>query len=84
MPRIKSAKKRLRQNKKRRERNRIIKGHLRRLEKDIRASDDPKFIEPKVSQYFSEVDKAAKKSILHKNKADRKKGQLAKHLNKAK
>lgn len=86
MPNIKSAKKRMRQNAKRREANRQKKSAVRTFEKKVRAAiAEKKFDEAdKVYQTFSsKIDKAAKTNIVHKNAASRKKSRLALAIKKA-
>lgn len=83
MPIIKSAKKRVRQDKKRRARNFAVRARLR---KAIRAfvdliKDNKKGEAVKAFDVLQkEVDTAAKKNILHKNNAARKKARYAKML----
>jgi small subunit ribosomal protein S20 len=80
MPIIKSAKKRVRVAKKAAVRNSKTKRSLKSAIKAFTAAvtggaKDAKKLESKAA---SELDKAAKKGILHKNKVARKKSQLAK------
>lgn len=70
MPRIKSAKKALRQNRQRAIKNRAVKNRLKALIKSISATN--------ISQAFSVLDKAVKNNLLHKNKAARIKSRLTK------
>ncbi len=84
MPNIKSAKKRMRQAEKRRLRNRSRKSFLKTLEKKVRAAIDSKDKELStqlLNKYYKEVEKAASKNIIHKNKAARKKSILARLYN---
>ncbi|HSX16673.1 MAG TPA: 30S ribosomal protein S20 [Patescibacteria group bacterium] len=79
MPIIKSAKKRVRVSTKAAVRNsktkRTLKGALKAVAKAITGgAKDARKLESKA---HSELDKAAKKGILHKNKVARKKSQLA-------
>ncbi len=71
-----SARKRIRENEKRRVRNR---GYKRRMKKRIAlavsASPDKKIAN--LSEAYSAIDRAAKKRIIHKNTAARKKSKLA-------
>jgi small subunit ribosomal protein S20 len=80
MPIIKSAKKRVRTSTKAAVRNsktkRSLKGALKAFHKAITGgTKEAKSFESKAA---SELDKAAKKGLLHKNKVARKKSQLAK------
>jgi len=74
MPVIKSAKKKLRQDKKKRQRNKEIKNSLKELIK--KAEKDPS--EKLIKQLMSIADKAAKNHTIHKNKAARIKSTFAK------
>ncbi len=85
-PITKSAKKALRQNIKRRARNRKTKENLKSLIKEVRflaagkKINEAKKILPKV---YKALDKAAKTKVMKKNTASRKKSRLAKLLNKS-
>ena len=80
-----SAKKRARQSEKKRVMNRHYKTAIRNLEKQMRkmASEEEKKQEAvkKLSLFNSQIDRAVKKGVLHKNTANRKKSQLAKFVN---
>lgn len=74
MPVIKSAQKKLRQDKKKQIKNRKQKEQLRNLLKKVHS-------QPAASSFqkvTSMIDKAAKTGLLHKNKASRMKSRLAK------
>lgn len=82
MPNIKSAEKRVMVIKRNTERNRAVKASMRTVLKKfsaaVTANDsnaDALFV-----QAASAVDKAASKGVIHKNKANRKKAQLARML----
>lgn len=83
MPRRKTSLKSNRQSKKRHLRNLKIKQQLKRTIKKLQAlylaknADEAKALLKKV---FSQLDKAAKKRIIHPRTADRKKSRLAKRL----
>ena len=85
MPITKSAKKALRQNKKRRARNlkqsRLFKDEIKTLKKLIAVQDKKGALEilPKV---YKAADKAVKNNILNKNTVSRLKSRLAKAVNK--
>lgn len=82
MPNIASAKKRTRQNEKRRLKNQSQKTAIRTQEKKLRNLVAEKKIEEAKkaeSQLISMVDKAAKKNLIHKNAVGRKKSRIA-HL----
>ena len=85
MPLTKSAKKRVRQDKKRREYNRSWKTRMKNKIKKIDSLiQQGKIIEAKESfpSLMSFIDKVASKGVIHKNKAARKKSKIAKKLNK--
>ena len=80
MPITKSAKKKLRKDKKRTIRNALhVKAYRILLKKIKKGKGDIKKL---VEEFYSKVDKAAKKKVIHKNKADRLKSQVAKLLKK--
>jgi small subunit ribosomal protein S20 len=78
-----SALKRIRQNEKRREKNRIFRGRARTYVKKARLAIDAGTVEEARSatmEAVSALDKAAEKGVLHKNNASRRKGRLMKQL----
>jgi small subunit ribosomal protein S20 len=86
MPHTKSAKKALRQNIKRRERNKAVKKGIRTRVKKLAASLSAGSPEQRQADFIAAVksiDKAAAKGVIHANAAARKKSQLAKKLNAA-
>lgn len=85
MANIKSAEKRNRQSKKRQELNRIWRGASRTAVKKARTAIESGAEEATESLRIAmrALDKAAKKGIIHKNNASRRKGRLMKALNKA-
>lgn len=87
MPQIQSAKKRLRQNDKRRTANRDKRSAVRSAEKSIVSLVREKKFEDaeKVFRtYASLIDKASKTNIYHPNNASRKKSRLSKLIVSAK
>ncbi|MGE9270181.1 MAG: 30S ribosomal protein S20 [Verrucomicrobiales bacterium] len=77
----KSALKRVRQTKTRTERNRQRKTTIKKLRKETLGSieaGDAKAAAESLSKYSSAVDKAAKKGLIHKNKAANLKSKAAK------
>ncbi len=74
MPNIKAAEKWVLQSEKREARNKAVKGRLKTLFKGAVASGEPEA----ARRVESAFDKAAAKGIVHRNKAARKKGRLAK------
>lgn len=80
---LKSAIKRNKQNKKRRQRNRVYRGQARSFIRDARTSILAEDLEAARTATFNAVsalDKAAEKGILHKNNAARRKSRLMKQL----
>jgi len=80
MPVIKSARKKLRQDKKRTALNKKLEDLFEKLAKQAKKSPTEK----NVKMAISAVDKAAKKNIIHKNKAARLKSSLSKLSKKTK
>jgi small subunit ribosomal protein S20 len=74
MPVIKSAKKKLRQDKKREEVNDALRSTLKKVLKEAQKSKTAE----KVKKAAILVDKAVKKGLIHKNKAARIKSRLSK------
>ena len=85
MPNIKSAKKRVNVIKAKTLRNKMIKSNLKTVLKkaDTAVSSGAEDKEAVIRNAIKRVDQAAAKGIMHKNKAARKKSQLAKKLNAA-
>ena len=84
MANIKSQIKRNRQNKKRRELNRVFRGSARTaLQKARKAieSGETEIAREKTMVAVKALDKAAAKGIIHKNKAARQKSHLVQQLN---
>ena len=79
MPNIKAAVKWVHQSEKRTVRNLDTKTRLKTLFKKAKSSNDPTLIANVEGQF----DKAAKKGIIHPNKAARKKSRLAKAVAKS-
>ncbi|HEY7417578.1 MAG TPA: 30S ribosomal protein S20 [Ktedonobacteraceae bacterium] len=87
MPNTASAKKRMRQEQKRRAHNRSIKSLVRTQITKARVAITTSNVSNEdaaeaVRQAASELDRAAKKGVLHKNNAARRKSRLMKQLNK--
>ncbi len=83
MPQIKSAFKRLRQDRKKHLSNRSRISEIRTLDKKVRtliASSDKKEAEPALRKLESKLDKAVKSNLLKKNTVSRKISRLRKHL----
>ncbi|MFQ5340595.1 MAG: 30S ribosomal protein S20 [Anaerolineae bacterium] len=87
MPTTLSAEKRVRQNEKRRLRNRVYRTRARTLVKRTRrlvAEGELEAAEQVALQACRALDKAASRGVIHKNSAARRKSRLMKHLNKVK
>ncbi|HKA06154.1 MAG TPA: 30S ribosomal protein S20 [Gemmataceae bacterium] len=80
MPHTKSAKKALRQDQKRRDRNRAVKKALKTQIKKFTAALTGGTAEQKQAEFVAcvkQLDKAAARRVIHPNAAARKKSQLA-------
>ena len=80
MAQHKSAKKRIRQDSKKRIQNRYYKKSTRTAIKKLHELTDKEEAEKLMPRVTSMVDKLAKKNIWHRNKAANIKGKLAKHI----
>lgn len=80
MPIIKSAKKKLRIDRKKTTQNAAYKTALKKIIKEIRKPG--KKVADAIKKLYSIVDKAVKKGIIHKNKAGRIKSRASKSLRK--
>jgi len=76
----KSAIKRIRQTEKRRIHNRFYGKTMRNAVRQFRALDDKKVAEEKLPGIMSLIDKVARRSIIHKNKAANLKSKLTRHV----
>ncbi len=84
MPNVPSAKKRLKQSLKARERNRQYRAEMKTFVKKAQVSitaSDKETAAPTVADALKKLDKIAQKGIIHKNKAARKKSRLMKKFN---
>jgi len=78
-----SAKKRIRQNEKRREQNKVWRTRARTYVKRARIAmenDDKAAALEAVNEAIRELDKAASKGVIHRRNADRRKSRLMKQL----
>lgn len=80
MPNIKSARKRLRQNHKRRERNRTVRSEIRTRTKNLLKTESATDAEAAYRKVASMLDTAARKGILSKQAAARRKSRLARYV----
>jgi small subunit ribosomal protein S20 len=78
MANTRSAAKRSRQTQRLALRNRSVKAHLRSLQKRVRSAPTPKADE--IRAVISAIDKAAKRGMIHRNTANRRKARLLKAL----
>jgi len=85
MPRRRTSLKRNRQNLKKHLRNLKVKVQLKKTLKSLQELLNTKNLEEAkkvISKVFSQLDKAAKKNIIHPKTASRKKSRLMKRINK--
>ena len=86
MPNRRAAVKRLRVDKKRHQRNLVIKREIKKALKKFQALFEVKNLteaKASIGKIYSLLDKAAKKNIMHANTANRKKARLARKISKA-
>lgn len=86
MANIQSQKKRNRQNEKRRLRNSQVKSSIRTAYKKVvtgleDSSADADQVQEAYRKFVRTIDTAARKGIVHRNKASRKKSRLARRVN---
>lgn len=77
MPIIKSAIKRTKQAEKRRQRNIAIKSAVKRDIRSVTDAVDAKAASSALAEAMSEIDRAVKRGVLHKNTAARRKSRLS-------
>ena len=77
----KSAKKRIRFNEKKRVENRYYAKTMRNALRDFRALEDKTVATKRLPKTVSIIDKLAKRSVIHKNKAANLKSKLMKKVN---
>ena len=77
MPNVKSAEKRMRTNEVRAERNRQFRSRLRTALKKVRSATTAADATPAFREAASLLDRAARKRIIHPNKAARAKSRLS-------
>ncbi|KQC07367.1 MAG: 30S ribosomal protein S20 [Candidatus Cloacimonas sp. SDB] len=81
MPNHKSCEKRLRQEKKRSARNNYVKSTINTLSKKIRSGISLEEKQQLLNKIYSDLDKAAKRNIIHKRTASRRKARIANYVN---
>lgn len=77
MPQHKSPMKRMKTDAKRQARNNYVKRTLRTLDKQIRTDMTPEEKDTLLNKVYSQLDKAAKKGVIHKRTASRRKARVA-------
>lgn len=80
MPIKKSAKKRLRQDEKRRLRNRSTKSYLKTIEKKVKSAEEKREADELLKKAYKAYDKATSKGVIHKNNAARHKSRLTRFV----
>ncbi len=80
MPQHKSAAKRIKQDAKRRERNRYHRSRLRSMIKNLRQTSDEQAATEQLPKVKSYLDRLAARGIIHRNKAANYKSQLEKFV----
>lgn len=81
MPNVKSAEKRMRTSKIREQRNRQRRSQLRTALKRVREAETPETAGTALQTAISLLDRAARRHVIHPNKAARLKSQLTCHVN---
>jgi small subunit ribosomal protein S20 len=86
MPLTKSAKKALKTDRRRKIENDLVRSKIKNALKGAKISiaKADKDVDAKIQSVFRELDLAAKKNVIHKNKAARLKSRIAKSASKAK
>ena len=80
MPNSEQSKKRMRQNEKARQANKIKNSAMKSAVKKVLAADDEAAAMAAMPEAMKRIDKCAKHNIIHDNAAARKKAQLTKHV----
>lgn len=83
MPQHKSPLKRLKTDAKRQARNNYVKRTIRTLSKQIQEDMPAEERQVLLDKIYSHLDKAAKKGVIHKRTASRRKARIAAFVNKA-
>ncbi|MCK9330070.1 MAG: 30S ribosomal protein S20 [Candidatus Cloacimonetes bacterium] len=81
MPNHKSCEKRLRQDEKRQARNNYVRKTLKTLSKKMHSEMDLKEKQDLLQEVYSQLDKAAKKGVIHARTASRRKSRIAQYIN---
>ncbi|MDA1265565.1 MAG: 30S ribosomal protein S20 [Planctomycetota bacterium] len=80
MPNTEQSKKRMRQNEKARQSNKIKNSLMKTAVKKVMNAGDEAAAKAALPEAMKRIDKCAKHNIIHDNAAARKKAQLAKHV----
>ena len=80
----KSAEKRVRQDRRKRAHNRLVKGYIRDMMRQIRGISDGEAVEKALPHAYSVLDKAAKKGVIHRKTSARYKSRLSARANRLK
>jgi len=81
MPRHKSPEKRSRQGKKRALRNKAVRTRIKSVTKQLREATAPEQVKKSLVECTSLLDRASKKSVMHRRTVDRTKSRLARLAN---
>ena len=84
MPQHKSPMKRMKTDTKRAARNNYVKSTIRTLSKKIHNTSTDEEKDKLLAELYSQLDKAAKKGVIHHRTASRRKARLADYVNKTK
>jgi len=84
MPNHKSCEKRLRQEAKRSAQNHYVKNTIKTFTKKMKSDMSIENKEKLLQEVYSKLDKAAKRHVIHKRTASRRKARLAAYFNKEK
>lgn len=76
MPIIKSAKKKMKQDKKRKRSNHVYEKAVERSIEAVKKNKDKKKVKDLIKKAYSTIDKAAKKKVMKRNKANRLKSRV--------
>ena len=82
MPQHKSPMKRMKTDAKRHARNNYVRRTIKTLEKKIRTDMSDEERQTLLNEIYSQLDKAAKKGVIHKRTASRRKSRVAAFVNK--
>jgi small subunit ribosomal protein S20 len=81
LPKLRSSKKRLRQNHRARVRNKAVRTLMRTSIRKIQTTEDKAQAEALLPEVVSVIDRTAKKGVIHKNMAARHKSRLVRKVN---